>query len=111
MVVRFSARVGGFGGAFTEDNGFCWLFESAMTRQVSRFPRKRESRVSGPLAARAVCAIVLVVAAFPAGAADFYAGKTINFVVGTDAGGGFSIYARTSASISRAIFRASRRWS
>ena len=78
-----------------------------MTRQMSRFPRKRESR-----AARAVCAIVLVVgAALPAGAADFYAGKTINFVVGTDAGGGFSIYARTSASISRAIFRASRRWS
>ena len=83
-----------------------------MSRQMSRFPRKRESRVSGPLAARAVCAIVLVVgAALPAGAADFYAGKTINFVVGTDAGGGFSIYARTSASISRAIFRASRRWS
>jgi tripartite-type tricarboxylate transporter receptor subunit TctC len=27
-------------------------------------------------------------------AADFYAGKTINFVVGTDVGGGFSIYAR-----------------
>ena len=76
-----------------------------MTRQIIRFPRKRESR-----AARAVCAIVLVVAAFPAGAADFYAGKTINFVVGTDAGGGFSIYARTSASISRAIFRATRRW-
>ena len=67
-----------------------------MTRQMSRFPRKRESRVSGPLAARAVCAIVLIVgAALPAGAADFYAGKTINFVVGTDVGGGFSIYART----------------
>src|SRR5215468_9399714 len=67
-----------------------------MTRQTSRFPRKREPRISGPLAARAVCAIVLVLgAALPAGAADFYAGKTINFVVGTDVGGGFSIYART----------------
>jgi hypothetical protein len=66
--------------------------ESAMTRQMSRFPRKRESR-----AARAVCAIVLVAGvALPAGAADFYAGKTINFVVVVvDVGGGFSIYART----------------
>ena len=27
-------------------------------------------------------------------AADFYAGKTVNFIVGTDVGGGFSIYAR-----------------
>src|SRR5436190_15440853 len=27
-------------------------------------------------------------------AADFYAGKTINFIAGTDVGGGFSIYAR-----------------
>jgi tripartite-type tricarboxylate transporter receptor subunit TctC len=40
---------------------------------------------------------VVVGAALPAGAADFYAGKTINFVVGTDVGGGFSIYARTIA--------------
>jgi tripartite-type tricarboxylate transporter receptor subunit TctC len=30
-------------------------------------------------------------------AADFYAGKTINFIVGTDTGGGFSIYARLIA--------------
>ena len=30
----------------------------------------------------------------PATAADFYAGKTVNFIVGTDVGGGFSIYAR-----------------
>ena len=33
--------------------------------------------------------------AVPATAEDFYAGKTLNFVVGTDVGGGFSIYART----------------
>src|SRR5258707_69492 len=30
-------------------------------------------------------------------AADFYAGKTIEFVVGADAGGGYDIYARTVA--------------
>jgi tripartite-type tricarboxylate transporter receptor subunit TctC len=29
-----------------------------------------------------------------AAASDFYAGKTVNFIVGTDVGGGFSIYAR-----------------
>jgi hypothetical protein len=28
-------------------------------------------------------------------AADFYAGKTVDFVVGADVGGGFDIYART----------------
>jgi len=33
----------------------------------------------------------------PAVAADFYAGKTINFIAGTDVGGGFSIYARAIA--------------
>src|SRR5947209_13568361 len=38
--------------------------------------------------------------AFPpmcASAADYYAGKTIEFVVGSDAGGGYDIYARTVA--------------
>ena len=30
-------------------------------------------------------------------AADYYAGKTIEFVVGADAGGGYDIYARTVA--------------
>jgi tripartite-type tricarboxylate transporter receptor subunit TctC len=33
----------------------------------------------------------------PARAVDFYAGKTIEIVVGSDAGGGFDIYARTVA--------------
>jgi tripartite-type tricarboxylate transporter receptor subunit TctC len=33
-------------------------------------------------------------APLPVSAADFYAGKTINFIVGTDVGGGFSIYGR-----------------
>jgi tripartite-type tricarboxylate transporter receptor subunit TctC len=36
----------------------------------------------------------MIFATWPAAAADFYAGKTINFIVGTDVGGGFSIYAR-----------------
>jgi tripartite-type tricarboxylate transporter receptor subunit TctC len=33
----------------------------------------------------------------PAAAADYFAGKTINLVAGTDVGGGFSIYARMIA--------------
>src|SRR5215470_9596794 len=36
-------------------------------------------------------------AAAPATAADYYAGKTIELVVGGDAGGGYDIYARTVA--------------
>jgi tripartite-type tricarboxylate transporter receptor subunit TctC len=36
----------------------------------------------------------MVFAAWPVQAADVYAGKTVNFIVGTDFGGGFSIYAR-----------------
>jgi tripartite-type tricarboxylate transporter receptor subunit TctC len=39
-------------------------------------------------------AAIMAVAPSGAGAADFYAGKTINFIAGTDVGGGFSIYAR-----------------
>src|SRR5436190_6126899 len=38
---------------------------------------------------------LVVLPSGPAASADFYAGKTLNFVVGTDVGGGFSIYART----------------
>src|SRR4051795_9542685 len=41
-----------------------------------------------------LCGLLAVLAPGCSHAADFYAGKTINFVVGTDAGGGFSIYAR-----------------
>src|SRR5262245_19662413 len=33
----------------------------------------------------------------PAAAADFYAGKTIELVVGSDVGGGYDIYTRTIA--------------
>jgi tripartite-type tricarboxylate transporter receptor subunit TctC len=38
-----------------------------------------------------------VLAAMPAVAADYYAGKTVELVVGGDAGGGYDIYARTLA--------------
>jgi len=36
-------------------------------------------------------------AAAPAAAADFYAGKTIDFIIGSNPGGGYDIYARTIA--------------
>lgn len=36
-------------------------------------------------------------AAMPAGAADFYAGKSIDFVIGGNPGGGYDTYARTIA--------------
>ena len=39
----------------------------------------------------------LVPGSMPAAAADFYAGKTIDFEVGADVGGGYDIYARTLA--------------
>ena len=42
-------------------------------------------------------AAFIVIAAIPAHAADFYAGKTIDFLVGADAGGGYDIYARVVA--------------
>jgi tripartite-type tricarboxylate transporter receptor subunit TctC len=43
----------------------------------------------------AACALTAVTAS--ASAADFYAGKTIEFDVGADVGGGYDIYARTLA--------------
>ena len=39
----------------------------------------------------------IVAAAAPAMAQDYYAGKTIEFIVGGDSGGGYDIYARTVA--------------
>src|SRR5262245_24724788 len=44
--------------------------------------------------ARGIIAGIVLLAGGPATANDFYAGKTVNFIVGTDVGGGFSIYAR-----------------
>jgi tripartite-type tricarboxylate transporter receptor subunit TctC len=44
------------------------------------------------------CAVVLpTVAAIPAAAADFYKDKTIEFLVGGNAGGGYDVYARAIA--------------
>jgi tripartite-type tricarboxylate transporter receptor subunit TctC len=46
------------------------------------------------------CGAVLLIAALstaPARAADFYAGKTIDFIIGGDVGGGYDIYARAIA--------------
>jgi tripartite-type tricarboxylate transporter receptor subunit TctC len=45
----------------------------------------------------ALAGAALIVAALPAVGADFYAGKTIDFEVGADVGGGYDIYARTLA--------------
>jgi tripartite-type tricarboxylate transporter receptor subunit TctC len=39
-------------------------------------------------------ALIIVLMTAPAPAADFYAGKTIDFLVGGDVGGGYDIYAR-----------------
>ena len=49
---------------------------------------------------RLSCIALAALIAFDAGhvaAADFYAGKTITFIAGTDVGGGFSIYGRAIA--------------
>src|SRR5262245_65710830 len=51
----------------------------------------------GALRRGCVALAALAVMASPVCAADYYAGKTINFIVGTDFGGGFSLYARAIA--------------
>jgi tripartite-type tricarboxylate transporter receptor subunit TctC len=45
----------------------------------------------------ATAAMIAWLAAGPVNAADFYAGKTIDFVIGGDVGGGYDIYARVVA--------------
>jgi tripartite-type tricarboxylate transporter receptor subunit TctC len=46
----------------------------------------------------ALClAVLMAAAASPACAADFYAGKTIDLIIGGNAGGGYDIYARAFA--------------
>src|SRR5262245_31407967 len=45
----------------------------------------------------ALFAVACIVLAGPAGAQDFYKGKTINLIVGNAAGGGYDIYARLLA--------------
>jgi tripartite-type tricarboxylate transporter receptor subunit TctC len=44
-----------------------------------------------------IAAIAVAAASGPASAADFYAGKTIDFIIGSNPGGGYDIYARTLA--------------
>jgi tripartite-type tricarboxylate transporter receptor subunit TctC len=51
----------------------------------------------GPIALAAFAALASPVHASPVQASDYYAGKTITFLVGTDTGGGFSLYARAIA--------------
>jgi tripartite-type tricarboxylate transporter receptor subunit TctC len=55
----------------------------------------RGSRSSSALAA--ATAMIAWLAAAPTRAADFYAGKTIDFIIGGDVGGGYDIYARVVA--------------
>src|SRR5262245_7358752 len=43
---------------------------------------------------RAGIAIAIWMVATPASAADYYTGKTVDFLVGGDVGGGYDIYAR-----------------
>ncbi|MEA2927248.1 MAG: hypothetical protein QOD25_4370, partial [Alphaproteobacteria bacterium] len=58
--------------------------------------------VARPVRSRAglavtVSAVVACLTATPAAPADFYAGKTIDFLIGGDVGGGYDIYARVLA--------------
>src|SRR5262249_56584031 len=63
------------------------------TRGARVMMRPRQALIAIAWAA----ALALAADCGPAMAADFYAGKTINFIAGTDVGGGFSIYARAIA--------------
>jgi tripartite-type tricarboxylate transporter receptor subunit TctC len=51
----------------------------------------------GSSSALAAAAMFAWLAAAPAKAAEFYAGKTIDFIIGGDVGGGYDIYARVVA--------------
>src|SRR3712207_965875 len=53
-------------------------------------------RTAGLLGAALLAALPAMTRA-AAAQADFYAGKTINFIVGGEVGGGYDIYARTIA--------------
>ena len=50
-----------------------------------------------PLPVLLAGSIAATLAAKPAPAQDYYAGRTIEFIVGSDSGGGYDIYARTVA--------------
>src|SRR5262245_66262858 len=51
----------------------------------------------GGLRRGCIALVALAAIASPVSAADYYAGKTISFIIGTEFGGGFSIYARAIA--------------
>jgi tripartite-type tricarboxylate transporter receptor subunit TctC len=55
---------------------------------------KRHAVCRSTLGALSLLAAAASFAAVPAQAADFYAGKTINFIIGADAAGGYDVYAR-----------------
>jgi tripartite-type tricarboxylate transporter receptor subunit TctC len=52
---------------------------------------------STTLGAFGLLAVAACLAGVPARAANFYAGKTLNFIVGADAAGGYDVYARAIA--------------
>jgi tripartite-type tricarboxylate transporter receptor subunit TctC len=58
---------------------------------------RRKFSANSSAAATATLAFAALLAWQPANAADFYEGKTINFIVGADVGGGYDIYARAIA--------------
>jgi tripartite-type tricarboxylate transporter receptor subunit TctC len=64
--------------------------------KVMRRTAMRKRIVSGSMLSVLGVAVACLAAA-PAQAADFYAGKTINFIVGADAAGGYDVYARAIA--------------
>src|SRR6185437_630115 len=69
---------------------YCALNKACAQRRFRMSPK----RINPGLIAALLGAPLM---AAPAQAADYYAGKTIEFVVGGDAGGGYDIYARTVA--------------
>src|SRR6476646_10716358 len=50
-----------------------------------------------PSELQVITTLFIIAISIPARAADFYAGKNIDFLVGADAGGGYDIYARAVA--------------
>jgi tripartite-type tricarboxylate transporter receptor subunit TctC len=64
---------------------------------TSRLPSSVLLRRSSGMAVAFVAAFALLLSMPRAGAAEYYAGKTIDLVVGSDPGGGYDIYARALA--------------
>jgi tripartite-type tricarboxylate transporter receptor subunit TctC len=53
--------------------------------------------LSRSMAASAFAATIMALSTTPVSAADFYAGKTIDFIIGSNPGGGYDVYARALA--------------